>query len=195
MKNCPKCNKEHDLSGRFCSKSCANSRVFSEEAKLKKSLALKGRKGCRPVDFDYTKWRKSIKESRLKKYLATPFDKLGPENRRRRVFEEQKYACKKCNLTEWLGQPLILELEHKDGNNQNNSRENLEGLCPNCHSLTETWRGRNKPRFNGEKKVSDEELIHSLKNQPNIRQALLQVGLAAKGNNYNRAKNLMGLVD
>ena len=90
------------------------------------------------------KWRESIRATRLKKYLATPFDELGMENRRRRVFEEQDYRCNRCKINEWQGMPIILELEHKDGDNQNNTRENLEGLCPNCHSLTPTWRGRNK---------------------------------------------------
>ena len=41
MKKCPKCNTEHDKSGKYCSRSCANSRVFSEESKLKKSLSQK----------------------------------------------------------------------------------------------------------------------------------------------------------
>lgn len=81
---------------------------------------------------------------RLARYLATPFDNLGMENRRRRVFEEQQYKCNRCGIDNWLGEVLSLELEHKDGNNKNDKRENLEGLCPNCHSLTPTWRGRNK---------------------------------------------------
>lgn len=85
-----------------------------------------------------------IRAFRLAKYLATSFDELGMENRRRRVFEEQNYKCNRCGIDNWLGESLSLELEHKDGNNENNKRENLEGLCPNCHSLTPTWRGRNK---------------------------------------------------
>lgn len=86
----------------------------------------------------------SIRTLRLKRYQETPFEGLGPENRRRRVFEEQDYKCNRCGIDKWLGELLSLELEHKDGNNKNNARENLEGLCPNCHSLTPTWRGRNK---------------------------------------------------
>jgi hypothetical protein len=85
-----------------------------------------------------------IRAGRLAKYLKTEFDNLGCENRRRRVFEEQNYKCNRCGIDKWLGEVLSLELEHKDGNNKNNVRENLEGLCPNCHSLTPTWRGRNK---------------------------------------------------
>lgn len=55
--------------------------------------------------------------------------------------------CYNCNNTEWLGQPIPLELEHKDGNNQNGTQENLTLLCPNCHALTDTYRGKNKGTY------------------------------------------------
>ena len=132
------------------------------------------------------KWRASIRATRLKKYLDTPFDQLGVENRRRRVFEEQEYKCNKCSISEWFDHKISLELEHKDGNTSNNARENLEGLCPNCHSITDTWRGRNKV----ERKVdiTDEFLLECLADANNIRQGLLSAGIAAKGSNYERAK-------
>ena len=94
---------------------------------------------------------------------------------------------RKCNADEWFGHKLILELEHKDGNHQNNERSNLEGLCPNCHSITDTWRGRNKKL----KRIKDEDLLECLKSTDNIRQALLNAGLAAKGHNYKRAYKLL----
>lgn len=50
--------------------------------------------------------------------------------------------CERCGLKFWNGQPLSLELHHKDGNPYNNSLENFEILCPNCHSQTENFRGR-----------------------------------------------------
>lgn len=84
------------------------------------------------------------KQTKLEKYLSTPFNELGSENRRRRVLEEQDFSCNRCKLKEWQGFPIMIELEHKDGNNKNNVRENLEGLCPNCHSMTPTWRGRKR---------------------------------------------------
>ena len=191
MKQCPKCNKEHTKPGMYCSRICANSRVFSDEAKLKKSKALKGKP--QPAKTEYNK-KAQIEKSRLtwlKKYQETPFEKLGMENRRRRVFEEQNQCCAKCGINEWLGEQIALELEHKDGNNQNNLRENLEGLCPNCHSITDTWRGRNKPSRNGITEITDEYLLECLKQSPNIRQGLLKAGIAAKGNNYDRAKRLL----
>jgi len=51
--------------------------------------------------------------------------------------------CSNCGITTWLGQPAPLELDHVDGNNNNNNIDNLRLLCPNCHALTPTYRGKN----------------------------------------------------
>lgn len=59
------------------------------------------------------------------------------------VFE---HRCNKCKNTEWLDEPIPLELEHIDGNSSNHKIENLELLCPNCHAKTSTYRGKNKGR-------------------------------------------------
>jgi len=135
---------------------------------------------------------KKFRNTWIQKYLETPLENLGLENKRRRVLEEQNHCCNKCGINEWQGFKITLELEHKDGNNQNNSRENLEGLCPNCHSITDTWRGKNKPSRNGVNEVSDEFLLQCLNETKNIRQGLLKAGIAAKGSNYSRAKRLLG---
>lgn len=191
MKICPKCNTSHEKSGKFCSRSCANSRSWTVEINAARSAKLSG-KPCTRVIADMDKWRENIKQAWLDKYNATPYEELGMENRRRRVFEEQNYCCNKCGINEWQGVKLSLELEHKDGNNMNDVRENLEGLCPNCHSITDTWRGRNKPSKNGVNKVTDKFLLKCLTETDSIRQGLLKAGLAAKGNNYDRAKKLLG---
>ena len=52
--------------------------------------------------------------------------------------------CECCGLTEWQGMPIPLELHHINGDNRDHRIENLQMLCPNCHALTETYRGRNK---------------------------------------------------
>ena len=55
------------------------------------------------------------------------------------------YQCKTCGCDGiWQDGTIKLELHHIDGNNTNNKIDNLCYLCPNCHALTETYRGRNK---------------------------------------------------
>jgi hypothetical protein len=56
-------------------------------------------------------------------------------------------ACNRCAINEWQGEKLSLHLDHIDGDNTNNLIENLRLLCPNCHSLTPTYCGRNKGKW------------------------------------------------
>ena len=78
-----------------------------------------------------------VKDSNYQSYkLAKRLIKEG--------YKERKCEC--CNLTEWLGEPIKLELHHINGCHTDNRLENLQLLCPNCHSYTENWRGRGKKR-------------------------------------------------
>ena len=63
----------------------------------------------------------------------------------RRLVDEgyKEMKCEICGITNWLGNPLSLQLHHKDGNRENNSLDNLQILCPNCHSQTDTYAGKN----------------------------------------------------
>jgi hypothetical protein len=54
--------------------------------------------------------------------------------------------CEGCGLSQWRNQPLALQLHHVNGHGHDNRLENLHLLCPNCHSQTETWGGRNVSR-------------------------------------------------
>lgn len=55
----------------------------------------------------------------------------------------KEYKCEICGLFDWLGKPISLQLDHIDGNHYNNNLSNLQILCPNCHSQTDTFAGRN----------------------------------------------------
>lgn len=57
--------------------------------------------------------------------------------------------CEICNITEWLGKPLNMQLHHKNGDGLDNRIGNLEFLCANCHSQTDTYGGRNGHRKPG----------------------------------------------
>jgi predicted restriction endonuclease len=54
------------------------------------------------------------------------------------------YKCACCGINTWLGKQLILEVNHKDGDASNNVLSNLEYLCHNCHSQTDTFKAKNK---------------------------------------------------
>lgn len=98
------------------------------------------------------------------------------------------HQCECCKQTKWLGQPITLEVHHKDGDKKNNTEENLILLCPNCHSYTDNYGSKNKK---GKAEVSDDELIQALMNSFTIREALLSLNMSDAGANYNRARKIM----
>lgn len=58
------------------------------------------------------------------------------------------YKCDVCGLNGiWLGNPLTLHLDHKDGVRGNNEIENLRFLCPNCHEQTDINKGKNTKKL------------------------------------------------
>lgn len=76
-----------------------------------------------------------LKEILVGKHPQYPSSKI-----RVRLIKEKikKHECEICKMTEWMGQPIPLELDHKNGNNSDHRLENLRIICPNCHHQTPT---------------------------------------------------------
>ena len=71
--------------------------------------------------------------------------KVPGKNRiKRYLLETFGHRCSVCGINSWNGKDIVLELEHKDGNSENNSKENICLICPNCHSQTLTYKNKNK---------------------------------------------------
>jgi len=77
----------------------------------------------------------------LEKGIPIQSHKLRLRLIREGIFE---HRCSRCSLETWLSGPIPLELEHINGDHTDNSLSNLRLLCPNCHALTDTYRGKNR---------------------------------------------------
>jgi 5-methylcytosine-specific restriction endonuclease McrA len=100
----------------------------------------------------------------------------GKGQHKNALISERGHQCENCKLTEWMGKPITLEMEHVDADRENNTRENLMLLCPNCHSQTPTWRRTKTPKWQTRKRT-DEEIIEAISTTENIHQALKKLDL------------------
>lgn len=122
------------------------------QATLKKKIELFG------IDISHftgQRWHESPNQqenhtSREKYTLNEVFVKNSPVTQKvlRGYVERHNlipYKCQKCECDgNWQGGKISLEIDHIDGDNTNNEITNLRYLCPNCHALTDTYRGKNK---------------------------------------------------
>jgi hypothetical protein len=116
------------------------------------------------------------------------FSLNGKGQHKSALIVERGYCCEGCGLSEWRGKPIVLELEHKNGDRKDNTRDNLELLCPNCHAQTPTWR---KGWVKGFKtsRYTDEQLIAAIKDSENLNQVLEKLDLR-----YGSVKKIVNLI-
>jgi hypothetical protein len=116
---------------------------------------------------DYLQNKKTIKSNRLKIKLI----QAG--------MKEDK--CESCGIGPiYNNKPLVLQLDHINGNHSDNSISNVRILCPNCHSQTPTFCGKDR-----KVKFTEEELIE-------IRKEVEKDGLSCVAIKYNLSRHLIG---
>ena len=79
------------------------------------------------------------------------------KTKKRFLIKEHGNKCWTCDITSWNGKDIVMDLEHIDGNSENNDFKNLSLICPNCHSQTSTHKGRNKGNGRHFRKVRYQE--------------------------------------
>lgn len=105
--------------------------------------------------FTGQRWNKSMSINHnaqipLEKILQEGINYRG-DTLKKRLIEAGllEYKCKCGNTGEWLGKPIVLELHHINGNHFDNRLENLQILCPNCHSQTNSYRKKKTSKNEG----------------------------------------------
>ena len=162
-KECLNCNKSFESliseNRKFCSHSCSatiNNSLRVSKIKLFKckncNVETKVRKNgegifcshmChRKYEYDYN--IKLWKDGKLKGYRGKT--KAISNWLRKYMLEKTNNTCQKCgwNNRHPIDDKPLVEINHIDGNAENNCEDNLEVLCPNCHSMTHNFKSRNK---------------------------------------------------
>lgn len=125
---------------------------YSKEVRSMAQLFVK--LGIKPVGGNYSNMKRRLqqlkvntdhwtgqawsKNQQLKDWSQyTCIEKLKPH-----LIRERGYKCETCLNHKWIDSPIPLEVHHKNGDRTNNEYNNLQLVCPNCHALTENYRGR-----------------------------------------------------
>jgi predicted RNA-binding Zn-ribbon protein involved in translation (DUF1610 family) len=121
----------------------------------------------------YLENKKEKKKEKIKEWLeknkncSVGIDGNLSTTIREHLMEINNYKCELCGWGEKnkFTNKIPLEIHHKDGNHTNNKKENLQVLCPNCHSLTKTHKGANKSTrtFRCNKELREIEMLKNKK--------------------------------
>jgi Zn finger protein HypA/HybF involved in hydrogenase expression len=127
----PKCTSFSEVATYMNMSRATNSLLKKRSIELNLNFSHFRNSGYNPLSLNEVLVKnKETSSHRLKKRLITEGLK--------------QHKCECCGITEWMGKPTPIELDHINGNHHDNRLENLRILCPNCHAQTDTYRGKNK---------------------------------------------------
>lgn len=123
----------------------------------------KGRKYCCSKcqhEFERKEWERKWLSGEINGFYKTDHWGNIPDRIRNYLFRINNNKCSKCGWGERnpFTNLIPLEVEHIDGDYKNNRPENLTLLCPNCHSLTKTYRGANKGKGRSKTWIPQKEI-------------------------------------
>jgi hypothetical protein len=106
--------------------------------------------------FHTGSWSKAVQRGAIKPHShVIPIEELlvkgrrtGRDHLKARLVKAglKENRCEICGITDWLGELLNMQLHHRNGDGTDNRIENLQFLCANCHTQTDTYGGRNGHR-------------------------------------------------
>ena len=100
------------------------------------------KKTIQRLNININHWTKQgwNKDWQLKDW--SDYSKIG--SLKKHLIKKKGHKCEFCNLKTWKKFPITLEVHHIDGDRTNNTYDNLQLLCCNCHALTYNWRNKKK---------------------------------------------------
>lgn len=132
-----------------------------------------------------------FKEERDYRIKNLPWVELKKSERRERIAYDQDNKCDICKIeNSWNGKELKFDLDHIDGNRNNEKRNNLRLICPNCHSQTDTYKVGNNKQAGGIV-YTDEQIIQALKENTSGYSAIKSLGMNPHGGNYVRIRKII----
>lgn len=144
---------------KFCNRSC--SAQFNCEKKKKFSNCLycgkvpSGKRRAKQKYCSISCQHKLLKEQKVDKLFNGEELEIGQAGIRKLLIHKYGAKCMECGWDKinQYSNKCPIELEHIDGNHNNNNVENLRLLCPNCHSLTSTYKGLNRGKGRHKRKI------------------------------------------